>query len=106
MGINATHWHSINSFTTAALVPRGKNRAVRRPKKAHETSHVSILSAAASASERTNAAYSAPKGYENNYQLRNGGAMTDVESSSMSVSSDSCANHVSASRSSVFLPTN
>jgi len=46
------------------------------------------LSAAASASERTNAAYSAPKGYENNYQLRNGGAMTDVESSSMSVSSD------------------
>jgi len=60
------------------------------------------LSAAASASERTNAAYSAPKGYENNYQLRNGGAMTDVESSSMSVSSDSCANHVNASRSSGF----
>lgn len=45
----------------------------------------------ASASERTNSAYAAPKGYDANYQLKNGGAMTDVESSSMSVRGPSSA---------------
>merc|ERR1711966_172972 len=42
------------------------------------------IPAAASAGDRYNSGYTAPKGNDKNYQLRNAGVMTDVESSSMS----------------------
>mmetsp|Transcript_17279 Transcript_17279/g.39875 ORF Transcript_17279/g.39875 Transcript_17279/m.39875 type:complete len:179 (-) Transcript_17279:110-646(-) len=42
------------------------------------------IPAAASAGDRANEAYSTPKNLDRNYQLRNAGVMTDVESSSMS----------------------
>mmetsp|Transcript_27373 Transcript_27373/g.53369 ORF Transcript_27373/g.53369 Transcript_27373/m.53369 type:complete len:180 (-) Transcript_27373:110-649(-) len=42
------------------------------------------IPAAASAGERYNSGYTTPKGNAENFQLRNAGVMTDVESSSMS----------------------